>query len=156
MKIGSSVIDPCGKANVHSPNQSSVPVTLMAGTLNRSSIASRVGTQLSVMCGPNTTQAAFVDEFAEGVDHRLDRSLGQPLNFAIDHLYGPIHRPVFNGLREHEVKAPSEVGMHLLGEPRRKREVHQVADLDRLCAAFVGHLTSRATNLRARSLNQAE
>ena len=56
MKIGSSVIEPCGKENVHSPNQSSVPVTLIAGTLNRPSIASRVGTQLSVMCGPNTTR----------------------------------------------------------------------------------------------------
>ncbi len=56
MKIGSSVIDPCGNANVHSPSQSSVPVTLIAGTLNRSSIASRIGTQLSVMLGPNTTR----------------------------------------------------------------------------------------------------
>ena len=56
MKIGSSVIDPWGKANVHSPSQSSVPVTLMAGTLKRSSMASRIGTQLSVMFGPNTTR----------------------------------------------------------------------------------------------------
>ncbi len=55
-KIGSSVSDPCGKENVHSPSQSSVPVTLSAGTLKRSSIASRVGTQLSVMCGPNTAR----------------------------------------------------------------------------------------------------
>jgi hypothetical protein len=51
-KIGSSVIEPIENANVHSPSQSSVPVTLIAGTRKRSSIASRVGTALSVMLGP--------------------------------------------------------------------------------------------------------
>ena len=64
-KIGSSVIDPCGKANVHSPSQSSVPVTLMAGTLNRSSMASRIGTQLSVMLRAEDHEAALVDQFAD-------------------------------------------------------------------------------------------
>ena len=54
--MGSSVIEPCGSENVHSPSQSSLPVTLMAGTWKRSSIASRVGTQLSVMAGPNTAR----------------------------------------------------------------------------------------------------
>ncbi len=54
--MGSSVIDPMDRANVHSPSHSSVPVTLMAGTRKRSSIASRVGTQLSVMAGPKTTR----------------------------------------------------------------------------------------------------
>ena len=55
-KIGSSVIEPMGSENVHSPSQSSVPVTLMAGTWNRCSIASLVGTQLSVMAGPKTAR----------------------------------------------------------------------------------------------------
>ncbi|OOK78494.1 hypothetical protein BZL30_2521 [Mycobacterium kansasii] len=55
-KIGSSVIDPCGNANVHSPNQSSLPQTLTAGTRNRSSIASLAGTAFSLMCGPNTAR----------------------------------------------------------------------------------------------------
>ena len=55
-KIGSSVIEPCGRAKVHSPSQSSVPVMLIAGTWKRSSIASLVGTQLSVIAGPKTTR----------------------------------------------------------------------------------------------------
>ena len=55
-KIGSSVIEPFESEKVHSPSHSSVPVTLMAGTWNRSSIASRVGTQLSVIAGPKTSR----------------------------------------------------------------------------------------------------
>jgi hypothetical protein len=51
-KIGSSVSDPWGSEKVHSPSQSSLPVMLRAGTWKRCSIASRVGTQLSVMPGP--------------------------------------------------------------------------------------------------------
>ena len=39
------------------PHDCTGPVTLMAGTLKRSSIASRTGTQLSVMFGPKTTRA---------------------------------------------------------------------------------------------------
>src|ERR1700744_2367548 len=56
---------------------------------------------------------------------------------------------MLDGLLECDVEAPSEVGQHFLGKARRQREVHQVADLDRLCAAFVGHLTSRVANSRA-------
>ncbi len=78
MKIGSSVIEPCGKENVHSPNQSSVPVTLMAGTLNRSSIASRVGTQLSVMCGPNTTRQPSSTSSPNASITALTDPLGNP------------------------------------------------------------------------------
>ncbi len=55
-KIGSSVIDPIDSAKVHSPSHSSDPVTLIAGTWNRRSMASRVGTQLSVIAGPNTAK----------------------------------------------------------------------------------------------------
>ena len=55
-KIGSSVIEPIESENVHSPSQSSVPVMLIAGTWKRSSIASRVGTQLSVIAGPKTAR----------------------------------------------------------------------------------------------------
>jgi hypothetical protein len=49
-------MDPIDSEKVHSPSHSSDPVTLMAGTRNRSSMASRVGTQLSVMAGPNTAR----------------------------------------------------------------------------------------------------
>jgi hypothetical protein len=49
---GSSVIEPMESENVHSPSHSSLPVTLIAGTRKRCSIASRTGTQLSVMEGP--------------------------------------------------------------------------------------------------------
>ena len=105
MKIGSSVSDPCGKENVHSPSQSSVPVTLIAGTLKRSSIASRVGTQLSVMLRAEHHQAPLVDEFAVCVDHRLDRSLRQALHLAIDHLHRPVHQALLDRLSEHQVEA---------------------------------------------------
>ena len=78
MKIGSSVIDPCGKANVHSPSQSSVPVTLMAGTLNRSSMASRNGTQLSVMLGPKTTRQPSSTNSPYASITALTEPLGRP------------------------------------------------------------------------------
>lgn len=78
MKMGSSVIEPCGKANVHSPNQSSVPVTLMAGTLKRSSMASRIGTQLSVMLGPKTTRQPWSTRSAYASITALTEPFGRP------------------------------------------------------------------------------
>ena len=78
MKIGSSVMDPCGNAKVHSPSQSSVPVTLIAGTLNRSSMASRVGTQLSVMFGPKTTRQPCSTRSAYASITALTEPLGRP------------------------------------------------------------------------------
>ena len=144
-KIGSSVMDPCGKAKVHSPSQSSVPVTLIAGTLNRSSIASRNGHAVVGDVRTEDHQAALVDQLAIRIDHRLDRTLGQTLHLAIDHLYGPVHQALRDRLFEDEVESLGEGGEQLLGKTRRKREVHQVADLDRLGGAFVGHPTSRLT-----------
>ena len=55
-RIGSSVIEPLFRRNVHSPSQSSEPHTLIAGTRNRRSTSSRTATALSLMCGPNTAR----------------------------------------------------------------------------------------------------
>ena len=52
--MGSSLIDPIDSEYVHSPSHSSEPVTLIAGTLNRSSIAVFTGSALSVIEGPKT------------------------------------------------------------------------------------------------------
>ena len=51
-KVGSSVCDPIGNAKNHSPSARSDPVTLMQGTLKRSSIASFTGIVLSPILGP--------------------------------------------------------------------------------------------------------
>ena len=53
-KIGSSLIEPLFSRNVHSPNQSSEPHTLIAGTRKRRSTSSRIATEFSLMCGPIT------------------------------------------------------------------------------------------------------
>ena len=50
--MGSSSCEPIGNAKNHSPKASSDPVTLMAGTRNRSFRASPMATALSPMCGP--------------------------------------------------------------------------------------------------------
>ena len=55
-KMGSSLIEPIESENVHGPSHSSDPVTLIAGTLKRSSIASRVGSALSVIDGPKISR----------------------------------------------------------------------------------------------------
>ena len=93
--------------------------------------------------GAEHHQAALVDEFAVGVDHRLHRTLGQSLDLAVDHLHRPIHQALLDRLGEDEVEGLGEGGEQLLRESRRQREVHQVADLDRLGGALVGHLTSQ-------------
>ena len=55
-KIGSSLIEPIDSENVHSPSHSSEPVTLIAGTLKRSSMACLVGSALSVIDGPKMSR----------------------------------------------------------------------------------------------------
>ena len=55
--------------------------------------------------GAEHHQAALVDEFAVGVDHRLDRTLGQTLDLAVDHLHRPIHQALLDRLFEDEVEA---------------------------------------------------
>ena len=87
-------------------------------------------------------EAALIDEFAIRIDHRLDRTLGQTLHLAINHLHGPVHDALLDRLLEDEVERLGEGGEQLLREARWQLEVHQVADLDRFCGAFVGHLTS--------------
>ena len=93
-KIGSSVIDPCGNANVHSPSQSSVPVTLIAGTLE--ALLDRLACRHAVVgdAPAEHREAALVDELAVGVDHRLDRSLRQPLDLPVDDLDRPVDQPL--------------------------------------------------------------
>ena len=55
-KIGSSLIEPIDSEKVHGPSHSSEPVTLIAGTRNRSSIACLVGSALSVIDGPKISR----------------------------------------------------------------------------------------------------
>ncbi len=55
-KIGSSRMEPIDNEKVQGPSQSSEPHTLIAGTRKRSSIASRVGSALSVIDGPKTSR----------------------------------------------------------------------------------------------------
>ena len=119
--------------NVHSPSQSSEPVTLIAGTRKRSSIASRVGTQLSVMRRAEDGEAALVDELAVRVDHRLDRPLRQALDLAEDDLdrrgrCTPCSSPSSKTSSKVCVKS-SRISS---GKPSRQPEVEQVAELDRL------------------------
>ena len=63
-------------------------------------------------------QAALVDEFAVGVDHRLDRTLGQALDLAVDHLHRPVHQALLDGLFEDEVEGLGEGGEQVLRETR--------------------------------------
>ncbi len=74
-KIGSSVIDPCGSANVHSPSQSSVPVD--ADRRHLEALLDLLARRHRVVGDGRTEhrQAALVDELAVRVDHRLDRAL---------------------------------------------------------------------------------
>ncbi len=95
--------------------------------------------------GAEDHEAALVDQFAIRVDHRFDRTLGQTLHLAIDHLHGTVHQALLHRLLEYQIESLSEGGEKLLGEPRRELEVHQIADLDRLSSAFVGHRTSTRT-----------
>ena len=97
--------------------------------------------------GTEHHQAALVDEFAVRVDHRLHRTLGQALDLAVDHLHRPIHQALLDGFGEDEVEGLGEGGEQVLRKARRQREVHQVADLDRLSGALVGHLTSLGVDL---------
>jgi hypothetical protein len=53
-------------------------------------------------------EAALVDEFAVGVDHRLDRTLGQPLDLAVDHLHGTVDQALLDGLFEDQVESLGE------------------------------------------------
>ena len=76
--MGSSVIEPCERAKVHSPIQSSAPVTLIAGTWNRSSIASRIGTQLSVMNGPKTARQPWSTSSPKASMTALTEPFGKP------------------------------------------------------------------------------
>ena len=54
----------------------------------------------------------------------------------------PLHIPP---LREHEAEGLGQVAPQLLRVELGKLEIHQVADLDRLGVALVGHLTSTGT-----------
>src|SRR5262249_3156890 len=91
-------------------------------------------------------KAAFVDELAVGVDHRLDRSLRKPFDLTERDLHGPVDDPVLHAFVEHELERPGQVGPHLLrvvlGQPR----VEEVAELDRLCGALVGHNQLRVSS----------
>ena len=90
-------------------------------------------------------EAPLVDQLPEGVDHSFDRTLGQALDLAVNHLDRPIQQALLQRLIEHDVKALGEVGLHLVRKAGRQSEVHQIADLDRLSSAFVGHGTSTGT-----------
>ena len=97
---------------------------------------------------PEHHKTPFVDELPIGVDDRLDRPFRQALHLAIDHLHGPVQHALFDRLGEDKVEGLSEGGEQILRKPWRQCEVHQVADLDRLCCALVGHATSSCVRRR--------
>ena len=77
-KIGSSLIDPIDKENVHSPSHCSEPVTLIAGTLNRSSMATFVGSALSVIDGPKISKQPSSTSSSYASITTLTDPLGRP------------------------------------------------------------------------------
>ena len=86
--------------------------------------------------------AAFVDELAEGVDHRLDASLRKALDLPVHDLNGPVDDLLLQPLVEHQLERQGEVVAQLLRIVGREPEIHQVTDLDRLSGADVRHLAS--------------
>ncbi len=59
-------------------------------------------------------QTALVDEFAVGIDDRFDRTLGQALHLAVDHLHRSVQQALLDGLGEDEVERLGERGEQLL------------------------------------------
>jgi hypothetical protein len=113
-RIGSSVIEPFGNPNVHSPNQSSEPTDAdgrhAEPTLDLFLDRDRV-------LGDERTEdrhAALVDELPVRVDHRFHAAARQTIHLAVDDLDravdGPVRLPV--------------------GEDQLEREEHVVADVD--------------------------
>jgi hypothetical protein len=144
MKIGSSVIEPCGNANVHFPNQSSVPVTLIAGTLldgfaRRYAIVRDVGTE--------DDQTTFVDEFTERIDDPFHRALGEAFNLSKDDLYRAVDDPLLQRVVEHQFEGSGQVVKPVGWIPFGQEEIIQVSDLDGFRSAFVGHSDLHAGTL---------
>ena len=138
--MGSSVIEPCGRAKVHSPSQSSVPVTLIAGTWNRCSIASRGRNRVVGDRRAEHREATLVDQFPVRVDDRLRRALGQSLHLPEDDLHRPIDHSLLHAFVEHQLEGLEKIVPLLLREALGKPEVAEVTQLDRLGAALVGHV----------------
>jgi hypothetical protein len=75
-------------------------------------MASRIGTALSVIAGPNTARQP---------------SLGQALDFAVDDLDRAIDHASFEPLPEHESKGIGQIVQLILGKARRQLEIEQIA-----------------------------
>ena len=89
--------------------------------------------------GAEDHQAALVNEFLIGVDHRLHRSLRKTLHLSVDDLDGPVDDAFLECVAEDHVEWNGEVVAVVLRKIVRKQKVHQVADLDRFCIALVRH-----------------
>src|SRR5262249_28072490 len=87
-------------------------------------------------------EAALVDELAVGVDHRLDRSLRKSLDLTEHDLHWAIDDLLLQPSVEHELERLGQVVSPLLREVLREPKVEEVAELDRLRGALVGHLSS--------------
>ena len=136
--MGSSVIEPCGRAKVHSPSQSSVPVTLIAGTWNRCSIASRVGTALSVIAGPNTARQPSSTNSPYASMTAFAEPLGSPSTSRKTSSTGRSIIP-FHACSNTSSKDLVKIVPLLFREAIWKKEVAEVTQLDRLRVALVGH-----------------
>jgi hypothetical protein len=102
-------------------------------------MASRVGTQLSVICGPK--------------DDRLDRALGQAFDLSKDDLHRPVDHFGFEALLEHQLERIDQVVTGVLGIALGKLEIHQVPELDGFRSALVGHDAPSRQGLRPRWAN---
>jgi hypothetical protein len=82
-------------------------------------------------------EAPLVDKLAVCVDDRLDRTLREPLYFLVDDLDRPVDHSLFHRLAEDQLEGVGQVLLHLLRVELRQLEVHEIAELDRLCGALV-------------------
>ena len=101
-----------------------------------------------MIAGPNTGEAAFVDQLAVGVDDRLDRALRQALDLAEDDLDRPVDHPPLEPVGEDQLERARQIEALRLREPVRQHEVEQVAELDRLGLALVAHAVPHLVPLR--------
>ena len=97
-KIGSSVIDPCGKRE--RPLTQPLVGSGDADRRHLEALLDRFAYRHAVVGDVRAEhhEAALVDEFAVRVDHRLHRALGQPLDLAIDDLDRSIHHALLDRL----------------------------------------------------------
>jgi hypothetical protein len=73
--------------------------------------------------------------------------LGEPFDLSVQDFNGAIDFALHEGIAEHHVERVRKVVAEVLRIVLRKKEVHQIADLERLGGAIVGHVTSSTVRL---------